>query len=262
MSIFKLKSIYQPAGDQPAAIRELHEGLRDGHKFQTLLGVTGSGKTFTMAHVIAAYERPTLIISHNKTLSAQLYGEIKGFFPDNAVEYFISYYDYYQPEAYIPTTDTYIEKDSSINEDIDRMRLSATSALLSREDVIIVASVSAIYGLGSPEEYKNLIIRLDCGHEMPRDQLLRRLVGIQYERNDLDFDRGKFRVRGDVVELFPAYEETAIRIELFGDEIERLTRIDPLTGEALFSLDSFTVFSGQTLRYQPSASGKSGENHP
>ena len=242
MSIFKLKSIYQPAGDQPAAIRELHEGLRDGHKFQTLLGVTGSGKTFTMAHVIAAYERPTLIISHNKTLSAQLYGEIKGFFPDNAVEYFISYYDYYQPEAYIPTTDTYIEKDSSINEDIDRMRLSATSALLSREDVIIVASVSAIYGLGSPEEYKNLIIRLDCGHEMPRDQLLRRLVGIQYERNDLDFDRGKFRVRGDVVELFPAYEETAIRIELFGDEIERLTRIDPLTGEALFSLDSFTVF--------------------
>jgi len=242
LSKFKLHAPYQPAGDQPAAIRELAEGLREKKKYQTLLGVTGSGKTFTIAHVIADYGRPALVISHNKTLAAQLYGELKGFFPENAVEYFISYYDYYQPEAYIPSTDTYIEKDSSINEDIDRMRLSATSALLSREDVIVVASVSAIYGLGSPEEYSKLLCSLKTGQQVARDEILAKLVEIHYERNDLEFIRGRFRVRGDVIEVFPAYEDTAVRIELFGDELERISRIDPLRGEVLCPLESCFIY--------------------
>ncbi|MEA2062738.1 MAG: excinuclease ABC subunit UvrB [Gemmatimonadota bacterium] len=242
MSKFKLHAPYEPAGDQPGAIAGLLKGMRNGCQSQTLLGVTGSGKTFTMAHVIAGYGRPALVISHNKTLAAQLYGELKGFFPENAVEFFISYYDYYQPEAYLPSTDTYIEKDSSINEDIDRMRLAATSSLLSREDVIIVASVSAIYGLGSPEEYANMLLTLKTGQFAGRDEILTRLVDIRYERNDLEFIRGRFRVRGDVVEIFPAYEETALRIELFGDEVERISRIDPLTGEVLERLEDCIVF--------------------
>ena len=242
MNTFKLQSPYEPAGDQPGAIRELSAGLARGRKYQTLLGVTGSGKTFTIAHVIAGWGRPALVISHNKTLAAQLYGELKGFFPENAVEFFISYYDYYQPEAYIPSTDTYIEKDSSINEDIDRMRLSATSALLSRNDVIIVASVSAIYGLGSPEDYQAMLCSLAVGQEISRQEVLARLVEIHYERNDLDFQRGRFRVRGDVLEVFPAYEETAVRIELFGDEVERISRIDPLRGEVLDRLETCAIF--------------------
>jgi len=242
MSYFKVYAPYEPAGDQPGAIAELAGGLRRGKRYQTLLGVTGSGKTFTMAHVIARYGRPTMIISHNKTLAAQLYGELKGFFPENAVEYFISYYDYYQPEAYIPSTDTYIEKESTINEDIDRMRLAATSSLLSREDVVIVASVSAIYGLGSPEDYRRMLCSLKSGQAISRQEILHRLVDIHYERNDLDFQRGRFRVRGDVIEVFPAYEETAVRIELFGDEIDRLSRIDPLRGEVLSSLDACAIF--------------------
>jgi len=242
MSVFRLDAPYAPAGDQPAAIRELSAGLREGRRFQTLLGVTGSGKTFTIAGVIANWGRPTLVISHNKTLAAQLYGELKSFFPHNAVEYFISYYDYYQPEAYLPATDTYIEKDSSINEDIDRMRLAATSALLSRPDVIIVASVSSIYGLGSPEDYARMLLALRVGQETGRDEVLRKLVDIHYERNDLDFARGRFRVRGDVIEVFPAYEETALRIELFGDQVDRISRINPLTGEVLGSQDSLAVY--------------------
>ena len=242
MSYFKVYAPYEPAGDQPGAMAELAGGLRRGKRYQTLLGVTGSGKTFTMAHVIARYGRPTMIISHNKTLAAQLYGELKGFFPENAVEYFISYYDYYQPEAYIPSTDTYIEKESTINEDIDRMRLAATSSLLSREDVVIVASVSAIYGLGSPEDYRRMLCSLKSGQAISRQEILHRLVDIHYERNDLDFQRGRFRVRGDVIEVFPAYEETAVRIELFGDEIDRLSRIDPLRGEVLSSLDACAIF--------------------
>ncbi|MCE5271142.1 excinuclease ABC subunit UvrB [bacterium] len=242
MSVFRLEAPYPPAGDQPAAIRELEAGLSDGRRFQTLLGVTGSGKTFTIANVIADWGRPALVISHNKTLAAQLYGELKGFFPHNAVEYFISYYDYYQPEAYLPATDTYIEKDSSINEDIDRMRLAATSALLSRPDVIIVASVSSIYGLGSPEDYARLLLSLKVGQEAERDAILRHLVDIHYERNDLDFARGRFRVRGDVIEVFPAYEETALRLELFGDQVERISRIDPLTGNVLGTQDYCAIY--------------------
>ena len=242
MSKFKLHAPYQPAGDQPAAIRELNDGLQAGTKFQTLLGVTGSGKTFTIAHVIGNYGRPALVLSHNKTLAAQLYGELKGFFPENAVEYFISYYDYYQPEAYLPSTDTYIEKDSSINEDIDRMRLSATSALLSREDVIVVASVSAIYGLGSPEEYRSLLCSLKVGQQISRDTILAKLVEIHYERNDLEFICGRFRVRGDVIEVFPAYDDIALRIELFGDEVERISRIDPLRGEVLARQENCVIF--------------------
>jgi len=239
---FKLHAPYEPAGDQPGAIKELSDQLRHGKKFQTLLGVTGSGKTFSIAHVIARYGKPALVISHNKTLAAQLYGELKGFFPENAVEFFISYYDYYQPEAYIPSTDTYIEKDSSINEDIDRMRLAATSALLTRSDVVIVASVSAIYGLGSPEDYQAMLCQLQAGQTIRREEILSRLVDIHYERNDLDFHRGTFRVRGDVIEIFPAYEETAIRVELFGDEIERISRIDPLRGEGTAILDRCAIF--------------------
>ncbi|HUU26247.1 MAG TPA: excinuclease ABC subunit UvrB [archaeon] len=242
MSSFKVIAPYEPAGDQPGAIAELVDGFRQGKRYQTLLGVTGSGKTFTMAHAIAAYRRPTLVISHNKTLAAQLYGEFRSFFPENAVEYFISYYDYYQPEAYIPSTDTYIEKESTINDDIDRMRLAATSALLSREDVVIVASVSAIYGLGSPEEYQRMLCSLKTGQTVRRNEILARLVDIHYERNDIDFARGCFRVRGEVIEVFPAYEETAVRIELFGDEIDRLSRIDPLRGEVIARLEACEIF--------------------
>jgi len=234
MGLFKLKSPFEPKGDQPKAISQLVSGLNKGYRHQTLLGVTGSGKTFTMAHVIAALEKPTLVIAPNKTLAAQLYGEFQEFFPENAVEYFVSYYDYYQPEAYVPQTDTYIEKDSSLNEEIDKLRHSATSSLLERKDVIIVASVSCIYGLGSPEDYYNLMLSLRKGAQMDRDEILERLVDIQYKRNDLDFHRGTFRVRGDVIEIFPAsYSEKALRIELFDDEIEHIFEVDVLTGEIL-----------------------------
>src|SRR5690242_13601053 len=239
---FRLQAPFQPAGDQPKAIAELSAGLARGDRFQTLLGVTGSGKTMTVANVIKAYGRPTLVLSHNKTLAAQLYGEIKSFFPHNAVEYFISYYDYYQPEAYVPTTDTYIEKDASINEDIDRLRLRATSSLMERDDVIIVATVSAIYGLGDPETYKASMVTLDVGQRIARDDILKALVRIQYGRNDVAFDRGTFRVRGDTVEIYPAYEEQAVRVEMFGDEIERITKIDPLTGKAIAQLPRTAVY--------------------
>ena len=242
MNKFKLVSDYKPAGDQPQAIEKLTKGLMENRRFQTLLGVTGSGKTFTMANVIANINRATLVISHNKTLAAQLYSEFNGFFPENAVEYFVSYYDYYQPEAYVPQTDTYIEKDASINDEIDRLRLSATSSLMSRNDVLIVASGSCIYGLGSPSDYQELLVFLKKGDNVTRDDVLRRLVDIQYERNDIDFHRGKFRVRGDVVEVFPAYEETALRVELFGDEVERLSEIDPITGNPLQELDKIAIY--------------------
>lgn len=230
MSEFELISKYKPSGDQPQAIDELSNGIQSGEKHQTLLGVTGSGKTFTMANVIKNVNLPTLIISHNKTLAAQLYGEFKGFFPKNAVEFFISYYDYYQPEAYVPSSDTYIEKDASINDEIDRLRLKATSSLLSRKDVIIVASVSCIYGLGSPKDYEDLLVIIRQGESIDRNQILLKLVDIQYNRNDFDFQRGTFRVRGDVIDIFPAYEEDAFRIEFFGDEVEKIYRIDTLTG--------------------------------
>ena len=231
MAEFILHSTYKPTGDQPEAIAQLTDGLTSGKKYQTLLGVTGSGKTFTMANVIRNYGRPTLVISHNKTLAAQLYGELKAYFPENAVEFFISFYDYYQPEAYVPATDTYIEKDTSINDDIDRLRLRATSSLLEREDVIIVASVSCIYGIGSPDEYKKQLVFAEKGREIERDKLLRRLVDVHYSRNDYEFIRGTFRVRGDVVEVFPAYDTDALRIEFFGDEIEKISVIDPLKGD-------------------------------
>ncbi|WP_150270400.1 excinuclease ABC subunit UvrB [Paenibacillus tepidiphilus] len=240
---FKLESEYTPQGDQPNAINELVEGIRAGKKHQTLLGATGTGKTFTIAHTIAKLNRPTLVIAHNKTLAAQLASEFKEFFPSNSVDYFVSYYDYYQPEAYIPSSDTYIEKDSSINEEIDKLRHSATSSLFERRDVIIVASVSCIYGLGSPKEYGSLLLSLRVGMEKPRNQLLSRLVDIQYERNDINFVRGTFRVRGDVVEIFPASQgEHAIRVELFGDEIERITEIDVLTGELIGERDHVAIF--------------------
>lgn len=244
MDKFVLKSDYQPKGDQPAAIAKLTQGLEDGLKHQTLLGVTGSGKTFTMANIIQNVQRPTLILSHNKTLAAQLYEEFRKFFPDNAVHYFVSYFDYYQPEAYIPRSDTYIEKDSQINEEIDRLRHAATDSLLSRKDVIIVASVSCIYGIGSVEDYDGLSIKLKVGERRVRDKLLRQLTDIQYTRNDIDFHRATFRVRGDVVDIYPASEELAYRIEFFGDEIERIIKIDPLTGEILGKPDSLTVFPG------------------
>ncbi|SHE72576.1 Excinuclease ABC subunit B [Thermoanaerobacter uzonensis DSM 18761] len=234
MSGFKLVSNFKPTGDQPQAIDKLVEGVKKGYRFQTLLGVTGSGKTFTMANIIQKLNRPTLVIAHNKTLAAQLYSEFKEFFPDNAVEYFVSYYDYYQPEAYIPQTDTYIEKDASINEEIDKLRHSATAALFERRDVIIVASVSCIYGLGDPVDYENLMLSLRPGMIKDRDEIIKKLVGIQYERNDVNFTRGKFRVRGDVIEIFPAsFSNKAIRVELFGDEIDRIAEIDVLTGEVL-----------------------------
>lgn len=233
MNSFELASEFKPAGDQPHAIEELVRGVRSGDRHQVLLGVTGSGKTFTAANVIAQINRPTLVLSPNKILAAQLYAEFKQFFPSNAVEYFISYYDYYQPEAYVPASDTYIEKDSSVNDHIDRLRLKATSSLLERRDVVVVASVSCIYGLGSPENYKSLCVALEKGARFPRQELLKALVAIQYERNEAEFSRGKFRVRGDTVEIFPAYLETGIRVELFGDEIERLAEIHPVTGKAL-----------------------------
>ena len=239
---FELQSSFSPKGDQPQAIRELCDGLNSGRKYQTLLGVTGSGKTFTIANVVAETNRPTLVISHNKTLAAQLYGELKAFFPNNAVEFFISYYDYYQPEAYIPTTDTYIEKDTSINDDIDRLRLRATASLLERRDVIIVASVSCIYGLGSPEEYKRQFVFIEKGSEVDRDEIIRSLISIHYNRNDVSFTRGNFRVRGDTIELIPAYHENAFRIEFFGDTIERITEVDPLTGEVIKQRDRLAVY--------------------
>jgi len=242
MATFQLVSEYKPTGDQPEAIRRLTEGLRRGEKYQTLLGVTGSGKTYTVANVIARLGRPTLVISHNKTLAAQLYGELKGFFPHNAVEYFISYYDYYQPEAYLPTTDTYIEKDTSINDEIDRLRLKATSSLLSRDDVIIVASVSCIYGLGDPQEYAEMLVFLERGMRLEREALLAKLVEIHYTRNDLNFTRGTFRVRGDVVEIFPAYEEEALRVEMFGDEIDRIRLMNPLTGHVVQEIERTAVY--------------------
>ncbi|HEX9861060.1 MAG TPA: excinuclease ABC subunit UvrB [Nitrospirota bacterium] len=240
---FTLVSDFQVRGDQVRAIPELVDGLNRGDTHQVLLGVTGSGKTFTMANVIANVNKPTLIISHNKTLAAQLYGEFKSFFPENAVEYFVSYYDYYQPEAYLPTTDTFIEKDSSINDDIDRMRHSATHALFERSDVIIVASVSCIYGLGSPEAYQGMLLYIQVGDEIERDEILKKLVEIQYERNEVDFHRGTFRAKGDVIEIFPSYsEDTAIRISMFGDEVESIQEVDPLRGEALGSMSKCAVY--------------------
>lgn len=243
MDHFELVSEYNPTGDQPQAISELVRGFKEGNQCETLLGVTGSGKTFTMANVIQQLNKPTLIIAHNKTLAAQLYGEFKEFFPNNAVEYFVSYYDYYQPEAYVPSSDTYIAKDSAVNDEIDKLRLSATSSLSERKDVIIVSSVSCIYGIGSPDDYQNMIISLRPGMEKDRDEVIRELIDIQYDRNEMDFHRGTFRVRGDVVEIFPAdYSETAVRVEFFGDEIDRITEIDTLTGEIKSSLNHIAIF--------------------
>ena len=239
---FRLKAPYEATGDQPQAITELVEGLRAGRKQQCLLGVTGSGKTFTMANVIAEVQRPTLVLSHNKTLAAQLYGELRGFFPDNAVEYFISYYDYYQPEAFIPSSNTYIEKDASINDEIERLRLRATSSLLSRKDVIVVASVSCIFGLGNPENVRRQVLGLRVEQEIERDELLRHLVEIQYRRNDVAFERGSFRVRGDVVEIKPAYSDEIVRIEMFGDEIERIARVDAITGDVLERVPNVAIY--------------------
>jgi len=239
---FELTSPFSPKGDQPRAIAELGAGLRRGDRFQTLLGATGTGKTLTIAHVIAEHGRPALVMSHNKTLAAQLYGELKQFFPKNAVEYFISYYDYYQPEAYVPSTDTYIEKDSSINEDIERLRLRATSSLMEREDVVIVASVSCIYGLGDPQEYRALLLTLEVGQQIKRKEILSALVGIQYSRNDVAFERGAFRVRGDTIEVFPAYDEQGVRIELWGDEIERISRFDIMTGDTISTLPRAAIY--------------------
>ena len=243
MDKFVLKAPYQPTGDQPQAIEALVKGFKEGNQCQTLLGVTGSGKTFTMANVIQQLNKPALIIAHNKTLAAQLYGEFKEFFPNNAVEYFVSYYDYYQPEAYVPSTDTYIAKDSSINEEIDKLRLSATAALSERKDVIIISSVSCIYGLGSPIDYKNMVVSLRPGMERDRDEVIEKLINMQYTRNDMDFHRGTFRVRGDVLEIFPANSsESAVRVEFFGDEIDRITEIDVLTGEIKCQLEHVAVF--------------------
>src|SRR6476659_169976 len=239
---FNLQAPFQPAGDQPHAIAELSRGLERGDRFQTLLGVTGSGKTMTVANVIRNFGRPTLVLSHNKTLAAQLYGELKSFFPHNAVEYFISYYDHYQPEAYVPSTDTYIEKDASINEDIDRLRLRATSSLMERDDVVIVATVSAIYGLGDPVSYREQMVTLLRGQRIARDEILRSLVRIQYSRNDVAFERGTFRVRGDTVEIFPAYEEQGVRVEMCGNEIERISKINVLTGETIATLERAAVY--------------------
>ena len=243
MDHFKLHSEFRPTGDQPQAIEELVEGFQEGNQFETLLGVTGSGKTFTMANVIEKLNKPTLVLAHNKTLAAQLYGEMKEFFPENAVEYFVSYYDYYQPEAYVPSSDTYIAKDSAINDEIDKLRLSATASLVERKDVIIVASVSCIYGLGSPADYKDMVLYLRQGQERDRDEIIHKLIDIQYDRNDMDFHRGTFRVRGDVLEIFPANaDEYAYRVEFFGDEIDRITEIDTLTGEIRKGLEFIAVF--------------------
>ena len=243
MDHFELVSEYKPTGDQPQAIDRLVKGFKEGNQCQTLLGVTGSGKTFTMANIIQQLNKPTLIIAHNKTLAAQLYGEFKEFFPNNAVEYFVSYYDYYQPEAYVPSSDTYIAKDSSINDEIDKLRLSATASLIERRDVIIIASVSCIYGLGEPENFEKMMVSLRPGMEKDRDEVLRQLIDIQYDRNEMDFKRGTFRVRGDVVEIIPANEaDMAVRVEFFGDEIERITRIDVLTGEIKGELSHVAIF--------------------
>ena len=243
MNEFKLKAPYKPTGDQPQAIAELVKGFKEGNQFETLLGVTGSGKTFTMANVIAQLNKPTLVLAHNKTLAAQLYGEFKEFFPENAVEYFVSYYDYYQPEAYVPSTDTYIAKDASTNDEIDKLRLSATAALCERRDVIVVSSVSCIYGLGAPEEFFDMMISLRPGMEKDRDDVIKELIDIQYNRNEMDFHRGTFRVRGDVLEIFPAnYSDRAIRVEFFGDEIDRITEVDVLTGEIRSELKHAAIF--------------------
>ena len=241
--MFKLHSSFKPTGDQPQAIDKLVEGINKGDKYQTLLGVTGSGKTFTMANIIQKVQKPTLILAHNKTLAGQLYSEFKEFFPENAVEYFVSYYDYYQPEAYMPQTDTYIEKDSAVNDEIDKLRHSATAALFERKDVIIVASVSCIYGLGDPEDYSGLTLSLRPGMQIERDDLLRALIDRQYDRNEIEFNRGKFRVRGDTVEVYPFNEnEKAIRIEFFGDEIEKISEIQPLTGQKLGVRNHVLIF--------------------
>src|SRR5688500_2175996 len=243
--MFELVSPYQPAGDQPQAIKQLTEGILNGANHQVLLGVTGSGKTFSVANVIKNVSKPTLVISHNKTLAAQLYSEFKPFFPNNAVEYFVSYFDYYQPEAYIPRTDTFIEKDSSINEEIERLRLSTMSSLFSRRDVIVVASVSCIYGIGSKEAYAAMIVPIRVGMEIARGQLWHKLIEMQYMRNDLAFNRGQFRVRGDTVELWTASTEDALRIEFFGDQIDRLTRFDTLTGDTLSTVESTIIYPGK-----------------
>ncbi len=242
MPDFRVQAPFEPGGDQPGAIRELVRGVRAGDRFQTLLGATGTGKTLTIAHVVAESNRPALVMSHNKTLAAQLYGELRSLLPGNAVEYFISYYDYYQPEAYVPATDTYIEKDASINEDIERLRLRATSSLIERRDVVVVASVSCIYGLGNPADYRGLMLHLEVGQEIPRHEILRGLVDILYRRNDIAFERGAFRARGDTIEIFPAYEEQGVRIELWGDEVERITRFDPLTGRPIASLERTAIY--------------------
>ena len=252
MDHFVIHSDYQPTGDQPDAIKKLVDGYNAGKKRQTLLGVTGSGKTFTMANVIKALNKPTLIISHNKTLAAQLYGEMKSFFPENAVEYFVSYYDYYQPEAYVPQTDTYIAKDSAINDEIDKLRHSATAALIERKDVIVVSSVSCIYGIGNPEDYKSMMLSLRPGMEMDRDDLIEQLVNMQYARNDLDFHRATFRVKGDVVDIIPANsDEEAIRVEFFGDEIDRISEFDPLTGEVKRDVNFECLFPASFYVIQP-----------
>ena len=251
MPDFQLVSDFAPAGDQPQAIDTLVDALNDGRREQVLMGVTGSGKTFTMANVIARLNRPALVLSHNKTLAAQLYSEFREFFPHNAVSYFVSYYDYYQPEAYIPQRDIYIEKDASINDEIDRLRLKATSALVSRRDVVVVSSVSCIYGLGSPKDYLEMMVRLAVGGTIDRDQMLLKLVDIQYDRNDVELSRGKFRVRGDVVECWPAYEEFAYRIELWGDEIETLAWIDPLTGKELRREEEMYIYPAKHFVLPP-----------
>src|SRR5438034_1015880 len=243
--MFKLVAPYEPAGDQPQAVAKLTEGILSDARHQTLLGVTGSGKTFTIANVIRNVNKPTLVISHNKTLAAQLYAEFKSFFPENAVEYFVSYFDYYQPEAYIPRTDTFIEKDSSVNDEIERLRLSAMISLFSRRDVVVVASVSCIYGIGSKEDYEAMVIPVRAGMEMTREQLLRRLVDLLYTRNDIEFTRGQFRVRGDTVEVCPAGREDGLRLEVFGDQIERLARCARLTGRALECVPAVTIYPGK-----------------
>lgn len=256
MAEFVLNSEFAPQGDQPKAIRELVESINSGLKHQTLLGVTGSGKTFTMANVIREVQRPTLIISHNKTLAAQLYGEFRQLFPENAVEFFISYYDYYQPEAYMPVTDTFIEKDSSVNEEIDKLRLKTTSALLEREDIIVVSSVSCIYGIGSPDEYRNQVIRIKTGEKLDRRSFMSALINIHYLRNDLVLERGNFRVRGDVIELYPAYEDIAIRIELFGDDIDTITKFNPLTGEIVHTLERIYLYPAKHFVTDQETMGK------
>ncbi|MGH7591497.1 MAG: DEAD/DEAH box helicase family protein, partial [Gemmatimonadales bacterium] len=242
MPEFQVVAPFEPAGDQPKAIASLTDGLRQGEKYQTLLGVTGSGKTMTLAHVIANYGKPTLVLSHNKTLAAQLYGELRQFLPGNAVEYFVSYYDYYQPEAYVPSTDVYIEKDASINQDIEQLRLRATSSLMERNDVVIVATVSAIYGLGDPVQYRKLMVSITRGESPGRDGILAELVRIQYGRNDVSFEPGTFRVRGDTIEIYPAYADQAVRVELWGDQVERITKIDPLTGSPIAQLDQAAIY--------------------